>query len=214
MSPFSYDADAAGNRFIGRVIFAREMTAAEFDQRRNATLSAKMGADAPVFYLEVENLESKTPGTTRSTFFTAETAPVSKWMRFLKALKELSVSIKRNPDGTTDLEGKYFVADEKEVKVGKYGTMNTIEMVAIPPPEDIEALEQARAQMMGAPSGVPAASKDQTAEAILGMVDGLTEEQLGEQMKALGFTGWDGVLAELKAKQSILTGPDGKLKVA
>lgn len=205
--PFNYDPDA-GVKFIGKVVFAREITAGEFDHRRNATLSQKMGADQPVFYLEVENLESKTPGATRGTFYLPDDAPVSKWSRFKKALKTIGVSIKRNPDGTTDLEGRYFVVEEKEVSAGKYGKSNTLELVEIPTPEDVDALLKAQAMMMGV-----AAPDNSIAATILALAEGLTEIQLKEQMDALSFPGWETVYADLKAKQSVTVTAEGVLKV-
>ena len=204
---WNYDPDA-GVKFIGKVIFAREMTAGEFDQRRDATLSAKVGADQGIFYLEVENLESRTPGTTRAAFFLPDDAPVSKWSRFKKALKAINVSIKRNPDGTTSLEGHYFVVEEKEVSSGKYGKSNTMELVEIPTPEDVDALEKARAVMMGAVS--PDSS---IATTILAVADGLTEAQMKEQMDALNMGVWEPIYAELKAKQSITVTAEGVLRV-
>lgn len=205
--PFNYSPDA-GVKFIGKVVFAREITAGEFDHRRNATLSQKLGPDQSVFYLEVENLESKTPGQTRAAFFMPDDAPVSKWSRFKKALKAINVSIKRNPDGTTSLEGQYFMVEEKEVSSGKYGKSNTLELVEIPTPEDVDALENARAVMMGA-----AVPDNSIATTILAVADGITEVQLKEQMDALSMPGWEKVYQDLKAKQSVTVTAEGILRV-
>ncbi len=149
-SDFDYNADA-GVRYIAKVVVARETTAGDFDAKTNSTLSEKIGSDTKVFHYQVENLEAKTPGSLRGTFFKNDSAPVSKWKRWLKAHKNIGVSLKRNPDGSTNLEGMYFEVEEKEVPMGKYGTSNTIEPIGIPTPEDIEVLEKARAAAFAGP---------------------------------------------------------------
>ena len=202
MSPFVYDAEALGNKFIGKVHFAREITAAEFDERQGATLSSKIGADTVVFYLAAENLEASKPGTMRATFFSQDDRPISKWGGFLQSAKAFHITIKRRPDGTTDLEGKYLILEEKEKQVGKYGKSNTMEIAGIPSPEGIEALEKSRTEAVGLT--VTPASSDEIAQTLLGLADGLSMVELEAQMIALGYKDWEKVLSELKAKQSIV----------
>ena len=202
---FSYDAEA-GVKYIARVLQAREITVANFDQRQQATLSSKLPYDEVIFFFQVENLEAATPGTARATFFRNEDAPVSKWARFKRAWKELGIAMQRRPDGTTNLEGMTVEVEEKEIKVGKYGTSNTIEPSGIPSPEDIDAL--GKAKTIAEPLAVGPSPAD-----LMALADGLTKAELEIQVSALGYTGWEPIFLELIAKNSLTVGSDGKLKI-
>jgi len=208
---FDYNPDA-GVEFICKVLFARETTAAEFDRMEGTTgqLSAKVGPAQEIFYLKTENLEAP-PGAFRATFYIPDNRPVAKWFRFKKACKEIGITIKRNADGTTDLEGRYLVMAEKQFDVGKYGKSNTLEPVGIPSPEEIEALEAKRKAAVGVVPPAPSSSNE-VAAIILQIADGLTEDELKAQMESMNYKGWETVLGELKAKQSIVT-VEGKLKL-
>ena len=217
--PFDYDPDA-GVEFIGKVIFARETTAAEFDRMETARLSNQVGAGQEIFYFKAENLEAP-PGAFRATFFIPDNRPVAKWFRFKRACKDIGITIKRNADGTTDLEGKYLVIAERQFDIGKKyakpgeqtGKANTLEPAGIPSPEEIEALEARRKAAVGvAPPPAPSVPRDEVATIILQIAEGLTEDELRAQMESMDYKGWETVLGELKAKQSIVT-VEGKLKL-
>ena len=214
MSPhtqdFNYDPDA-GVKYPCKVIKAREMTVGEFDTLRDATLGQKLPADQTIFYLELENLEALTPGTTRSTFFMPDNAPVSKWAKFKKALKLIEVTIKRNPDGTTDLEGKYFVAEELEVSSGKYGISNTTHLVDLLSPEDIDRLEGARRALYENVSNV--GTRQDIIDAILGIAQGMKMQELEVQLASLGFKGYAAEIMAMQKNGILRTTPEGNIDV-
>lgn len=209
---FDYNPDA-GVKFIGKVARAREITVAEFDAEFNATLGNKFSPDEIIFLYMVENLEARA-GTFRHTFFSPDNAPVSKWTRFKRAHQEINVPIKRNPDGTTNLEGRYFVVEEKELKVGKYGTTTILIPIDIPTPEDVDVLEKSRAEAVTG-EYAPPQDNNEIAQVILGLADGLGHDDIMAQTTALGYPSEavNKVYSELLAKGSITTGADGLVKV-
>lgn len=213
--PWEFDPDK-GLQYVAKVLKARVITAREFDETnpygiKGGGLSAQIGPDSEVLLYEVLNLEASQPGTTRRIFMTEDHTPVSKFSRWCRAHKNLGLKVEINPDGTTNVEGRYFVVRELDVtmkttKFGDKNTFHTMEPVGIPSPEEIEALEKG--------IGIIAEPQDlnEVAQTILSIADGLTPEALLQQMESLGFANCEKVLNELKAKQSIIT-QEGFLKV-
>ena len=123
---FPLSPEAFGNKWLGRVRRFGEMTAAEFDELRQASLSERIGPDAVIMYLETEDVQNPEQG--RATFFTLDTRPVSKWARFVTSLKENCDIVLRDYD---DLVGKVLWFQEREEEMGKLGRQRVLEVTGI-----------------------------------------------------------------------------------
>jgi len=135
-------------RFLGKVLRARGITVAEFDELRGARLSERFPADEVIFYLEIDDYSSLS-GRTRSTFFRFSTAPVSKWVGFARSIEKLGLTLQEDEDGVTNLEGKVLWFVEFRKSVGPYGETNTIEADGIPTPAEIQTAEEKRKAALG-----------------------------------------------------------------
>jgi len=192
---FQFDPEKLGvRRFVGRAVRFEEMTAQDFDAMRGTqALSEKIGPDAAIMYLEVENIET-TEATNRSCFFTPDMSPVSKWTRFIRALDNLGVRL----SGPQDLVGRVFVWEEKQVEMGKYGTRNMLEPVDLVPPDELAALaEKVAAKVEKVEEAKPVAPDLESI--VLSVADGLTYEELVEELEGIGVstTGLKDTLREL-----------------
>ena len=208
---FNYDP-AGGDKYIGRVIQAREAKARDWDQLRAATLSKDLGEEGEIFLLEVVDLESPPNSKTRAYFMTSETSSVSKWTRFKISLNKLEppIRIVKSEDGGTNLEGMTLNIEEKMVEMGKYGLQPVVEVTGIPTDAEITALLQARGELSGAEAPKPkaatkAAPKAATAKAaaivtdsekataeldglFLKTVDGMTKEEAKAALEVMGLS--------------------------
>ncbi len=173
---FEYDSTKLGsNRFIGKVVRFEEMTVAEFDELRSATLSEKVDPDTRVVYLEVENLSSPY-SLGRSTFFMPETASVGKWAQFIQANAKLGIHIKATKDPA--YIGRVLEWEEGERERGKYGKGKFLEPIGIPSPDELAALAEKPAEKPAPSIGAEAHEPDYTKNLILSCADGLTEAEL------------------------------------
>lgn len=175
---FQYDPDKLGAaRFIGKVTDFREMTAQDFDDLRNATLSQKVDPESQITYLEVENLSSP-ESLARSTFFMADVSSVSKWAQFIQALNKLGIRIR----GPQDLVGRVLEWEEGERERGKYGKGKYLEPIAVPTPDELAALVGAET-----PVKVGAKAEGRTdsylKNLIIGTADGLTQDGLMAELE-------------------------------
>lgn len=210
-SGFIFDSSLAGNQYPGRVLKAREMTAGEFDSLRGATLAARIGAEQVILYLENDVLDDVS-GRTRAYYFMPDTAPVSKWIRFLRSLEKQAFRVMRKADGSTNLEGECFFFKEGEVETKKYGIVQILEVVGIPTPEDIAEMEAARGAAV-----MPAEVKGKAAldaDLVLSLADGLAQSDLKDTLEGMDLdTGsLPAVLAQL-FKNKRLAMVEKKLKV-
>ena len=179
MTAFPLDPAQFGNRWLGKVTRFEEMTAAEFDELRGASLSERIGPDAVIMYLETEDVQNPEQG--RATFFTLDTRPVSKWARFITSLKENCDIVLKDYD---DLVGKVLWFQEREEEMGRRGKQRIWEAVGIPSPDEIAAAGKAEE----VPTEVPAEEKgdDYLKELILGVADGLTRAELVKELAEMG----------------------------
>lgn len=183
---FPLDPTAFGLKYLGKVKRFEEMTAADFDDLRKASLSEKIGGDAVVMYLEVEDIANPEQG--RSYFFTLDTRPVSKWARFIRSLSDnAGIVLKEYPD----LVDRTLTFEEKEEEMGKRGKQRVLEVIGLPSPEEITAVskvavvEEKAAEEKPAPAA-EARTDDYLNELILSTADGLTRDELAEELKAMG----------------------------
>lgn len=182
---FPLNPDAFGLKYLGKVKRFEEMTAADFDDLRNASLAERIGGDALVMYLEC--LDVANPEQGRSYFFTLDTRPVSKWARFIRSLKD-------NADITlrqySDLVDRVLVFEEKTEEMGKRGRQQVLEVASVPSPEEIEMASRGKAaEEKAEEKPAPAAearTDDYISELILSTADGLTRDELAGELKAMG----------------------------
>jgi len=164
------------------------MTAGEFDELRSATLADRLGADTEIFLLSVKNLQVEEERD-RSTFFTADARPVSKWGEFVKALKTWGFEEKNNIEFPKKLMGRTFWWEEGKRPKGKYGDIKYLEPVEIPSPEELAELgikPELSAKPAKAKAEEPEIAVDDTL--ILSFADGLSTKELIGEIKDLGVT--------------------------
>ncbi len=184
-SQFPLDPTAFGLKYLGKVKRFEEMTAADFDDLRNASLSEKIGGDAIVMYLENEDIANPEQG--RSYFFTLDVRPVSKWARFIRSLSDnAGIVLKEYPD----LVDRTLVFEEREEAMGKRGKQRILEVIGLPSPEEITAVSKGavvkeKAEEKPAPAA-EARTDEYITELILSTADGLTRDELSEELKAMG----------------------------
>ncbi len=195
---FEFDPEKAGaNRFLGKVTRFEKITVAEFDELRNATLSASLGPEMKVMYLEVKNLTSA-DGLARSTFFSPGTSPLSKWSDFIQANNKLGIRIKGEKDPA--YVGKILEWEEGKRKRGKYGDTGYLEPINIPSPDELAAVLE---KSGGAPATAKAPSEvDDTylTNLILSTADGMTPDALKAELAGMGIAVDDARLTKLIAQ--------------
>lgn len=164
--------DLGARRFLGKATKLEDMSAADFDQLRKASLSNRVGAEAQVRYLEVEDLQAAS-GLGRSTFFLPDASPVSKWTNFKKAVKEAGLP------SVQSVLNRVLWWEEGERDAGRYGKVKYLEVAAIPAPGELESLVET-----GTPAPAPAEDRDDgyLRNLLLSSIDGFT---LAELMKEL-----------------------------
>jgi len=189
---FPLDPEQFGNRYPGKVVRFEEMTASEFDELRRASLSERIGGDARVMYLEAEDLNN--PNFNRSTFFLPDTRPVSKWGRFIRSLKENAGIVLKSAD---ELVGKHLWFEEREQDMGSRGRQQVVEVAGALSPDEVESLTGAAAGRR--PPAAEEAEETKKAEeaggytdeslkeVILSVADGLTRDELAEEIAAMGI---------------------------
>lgn len=165
-------------RYIGQVVKAEEMTVGDFEALTGVALSAKLAVERIVFCLGVQDLGTQ---KTRYYFFTPESSAVSRWMRFLRSLGEVGITI----SGGKDLLERIFWWEEKTKGMGKYGEHNVLEVVSVPTPAELQAVQNlAKA---AAPKAAPAAGEwSETMKGIIRVyADGTkTRKELEDQVLA------------------------------
>jgi len=174
---FPLDPNAFGNRWLGKVTRFEEMTAGDFDALRGASLSEKIGADAPIMYLETVDVQNPDQG--RATFFTLDTRPVSKWARFITSLKECGIILK----SYDELVGRILYFEEREEEMGKRGKQRVWEVVGIPSPDEVATAGE---RVKPSAPSTEIRSDDYIKELILGVADGLTRSELVAELKGMG----------------------------
>ena len=182
---FPLNPDAFGLKYFGKVKVFEEMTAADFDDRRNASLSEKIGGDATIMYLEVEDIANPEQG--RSYFFTLDTRPISKWGRFIRSLNDAAGIILKE---YSDLVDRTLVFEEREEEMGRRGKQRVLEVIGLPSPEEITAASKSavveeKAEEKPAPAA-ETRSAEYLTELILSTADGLSRDELSEELKAMG----------------------------
>jgi len=187
MARFPLDPSQFGNRWLGKVTQFKEMTAAEFDDLRGATLSERIGADTPIMYLETE--DALNPDQGRSTFFTLDTRPVSKWARFITSLKENCGIVLRDYN---DLIGRVLYFEEREEEMGKRGRQRVWEVTGIPSPDELAVTAnrvqpEVKAEAPPPEERVEEKSDESLRELILGVADGLSRAELVKELREMGL---------------------------
>ena len=186
---FPLSPEAFGNKWLGRVTRFGEMTAAEFDELRGASLSDRIGPDAVIMYLETEDVQNPEQG--RATFFTLDTRPVSKWARFITSLKENCDLVLRDYN---DLVGKVLWFQEREEEMGRLGRQRVLEVTGIPSPDEIASLTEV-AKLAEEPKEDK--GDEYLKELILGVADGLTRAELVKELAEMGVEASEGKVKSL-----------------